>query len=805
VYVLDGRGVDHLRLFDHKGDYVRTIHPFPADKLDGVVGLERRVAPQTGQELPRKIGYTQATFLSSGSSAIVADRYHPGEGFAASAMAVQGQRIALAHKYVNRLSSDATSGGLPLRGAHVGFKWRWHKQTFDIGPSSAAFSPDGTWLYLTGYVWKHGSYGGGGNCRHGVHRVAFGKDDPPQVFAGDMALDGNGRDNSHFTVPNSVACDARGRVYIADFMNDRVQIFGPDGAHLKTIRTRKPTKVQIDPRTQQIYVFSWFVGSGIAHHLYREYGVEWDSLRRMPATLTQFGPLEKPEKKTTWRLPLAEIGLSRFVMGQYYHAELDFWADELTLWTVGRKRRPDRETVQAWGKITIEKVAADPWLGAGITLFAEKNGKWVLTRDFAEEARKAIVRVKPADNAIQRLYVNEMNHKLYVLEHLGASKSHGELLEIDPDTGAIQPVKLPFRAEDICFDHAGRIYLRTDKEVVRYDPSTWREVPWDYGERRQRVSFGGQPSGPAVSALPIPGARPMWFHQYGMWVSPRGHLAVSCVNRFEQEERVPASWKADYDISGGKRYQPRLFPGRARHQEIHIWDQHGHLICEDAVPGLGIFHGLAIDRDDNIYVMSQGTRNFGEAPYPNRQTGTLIKFRARGRTWGDVQVISSTRNVTKRYVPFAPMPLPEHSFPQRPPDTVGRGESGSAWMTGAEWFYGGVGIVGAGCICWHTRFYMDYFARCFAPEPDLYSVAVLDTNGNLILRVGQFGNVDDPGIALFYPAYVAADTDRRLFIADFGNARIVSVKLGYHTEQRLALRDVPEAGSPGGNRQRREQ
>src|SRR5262245_49173806 len=33
VYVFEGEGVDLLRLFDHDGSYLRTIYPFPADKL----------------------------------------------------------------------------------------------------------------------------------------------------------------------------------------------------------------------------------------------------------------------------------------------------------------------------------------------------------------------------------------------------------------------------------------------------------------------------------------------------------------------------------------------------------------------------------------------------------------------------------------------------------------------------------------------------------------------------------------------------------------------------------------------------
>jgi hypothetical protein len=95
---------------------------------------------------------------------------------------------------------------------------------------------------------------------------------------------------------------------------------------------------------------------------------------------------------------------------------------------------------------------------------------------------------------------------------------------------------------------------------------------------------------------------------------------------------------------------------------------------------------------------------------------------------------------------------------------------------------------------------------------------VLDSAGNLILRIGKYGNVDDgrplvaaersnrsdasdksdgrpiggDEVALMHACYVAADTDRRLFIADAGNARILSVRLDYHATERVALKGLPE-------------
>lgn len=204
--------------------------------------------------------------------------------------------------------------------------------------------------------------------------------------------------------------------------------------------------------------------------------------------------------------------------------------------------------------------------------------------------------------------------------------------------------------------------------------------------------------------------------------------------------------------------------------------------------------------------MSQTTRWYGAKAYFNKQTGTLMKFKP-----NQAKLLASTLNTTKLYAPFVQILLEKKDWPQREPDTVGGGLD-RGWMDGAEWFYGGLGFAArasGGCNCWHSRFTQDYFARSFAPETDHFSVAVLDPNGNLVLRVGKYGNVEDgkplnleggpaqpralggDEVGLICPLYLASHTDRRLFIADIGNERIVSVKLGYHAEERIALPAVP--------------
>jgi len=114
VYVYDTGAFDHLRLFDHDGNYVRTIYPFAADKLDKIVGLPTHTFPQDGKTLPFKSGFQQSTLLFGRNAATQPMRTE--SGFNATAMAVANGRIALAGRYVSRLATDGTSGGLGYTG-----------------------------------------------------------------------------------------------------------------------------------------------------------------------------------------------------------------------------------------------------------------------------------------------------------------------------------------------------------------------------------------------------------------------------------------------------------------------------------------------------------------------------------------------------------------------------------------------------------------------------------------------------------------------------------------------------------------
>ncbi len=815
VYVFEGRGLERLQLFDHRGNYVRTIYPFAADKLRQVQGLNWFTFSQDGLKLPLRAGFAQATFLTSGSSRILPGGAHGGGpstfGSAATAMAVQGDRIALLFTRLNRLSTDGASGARPLEGPAVSISepnpFNVPLMPVDVGPTSAAFSPDGRWLYLTGYVWGIG-YNTVGQASHhrcvqGVNRLAFDGKEPPQLFAGKLSADGAGKGPGQFADPVSVACDPQGRVYVADYMNDRLQVFSPVGDFLKAIPCSKPARVKIHPKTGEIYVFSWMLPTENFRLAQAA-----DAKLAVPAMLTRLKSFDDPRTVVHCPLPLgtktrpyAQRCLGRLPFGGLdFFVELDLWTDPPTLWVVDT---PD--------KLDIE--------GAGIRLYALGEKEAVPLGDFSADAVKTLGKSRLPSFWRQRLYVNPKTGLLYMAEgHRGPlGKLFHELTEIDPETGRARLIQVPFDAEDIAFDHNGLLCMRTFLDVARYEPDTWREVPWDYGEHCSNMA--ANPNMDRRKALldsVVPGYSGTMLHQGGLSVSMKGNMAVSYY--VTKDVPAPVAKRTDEkpaSLDGnptrhnpdaneirwpiGRLYVPRFYAGRYYWGEVHVYDEHGQMRYDDAVPGITELFGVALDRDDNVYLLATLTRVLDGKRYYNEKTGTLLKFKPKK---GRVLCDSTRGNV--------PVPLREGDKPARSADATLY--DANFWAEGAQWLYGGVGFCGKNviCSCWNCRFALDYFARSFVPEVDRCRVAVLDSNGNLILRVGAYGNVDDgkPLIgeggpanprsvggdetALFYAPYVAAHTDRRLYIADPGNGRILSVKLGYHAQERLPLEGVPD-------------
>jgi hypothetical protein len=811
VYVFDGKAVDFLRLFDHDGNYVRTVYPFPRNNLKDVQGLNWHDFPQ-GYRLPRKGGLYQVTLLTSGANWHTGNHGQARKANGGTAMAVRGQRIALVGVALARLATDGTTGGLPMQGPQTGHEIKSVAGGIHVpvGPSSVALSPDGRTLYATGYLWQTGSWRRVPGCLHVVYKLDYATGRKREVFKGHPSK--HGQDSDHFRVPTSVACDPQGRVYVADFINDRIQVYDATGKHLKTLATPKPAKVCVHQKTGEVWAFSYPV-FGVPYNLYKRYKY---SPKGIQQTVTRFSALPDGKELSREPFPLGPAENMGFeASGHLYYVEVDSWAKEPTVWVVGRKHFPRGAEFHFSGGYTRNDLSGTMW-EAGIRIQRKVKGKWQPVRMFGRDAKKKVVRARPARHNVQRLIVHPVTGMLYVAEPDSAPtmKASKQWLAIDPDSGRIKTMELPFNAMEATFDLDGLLYLRNTDMIVRYRYPEWREVPFDYGLQRSKQGNDGGIAGrttSVISGLHMPSTSPVCYHQGGIAVSAKGDIIASCAYRYVgiSSGRLKGRGGEHREV-----YEPTLYPGRMVSSTtpcIHVWDRHGKIKYEDALPGVGQCDGVGIDVKGNVYVMTAPTRAYGGKRYFNEMTQTLLKARAKGS-----KIVLAGKH--------APVKLQKSQWPDRPPDFM----HPRGWITNAEWLYGGVGFAGfnmighgGGCACWFSRFTLDYFARAIAPETHQYRVAVVDTAGNLITRIGQYGNVQDgvpagtpwqqrrrkddgpfdgepPGqrpiggdeVSLMHACFVGTHTDRRIFIADYGNARIVSVRMDYHSSERVALKDV---------------
>lgn len=788
VYVYEGFARDELRLFGHDGEYIKTIYPFPASKLESVKGIKWAQFANRGK-VPIKNTIYHQTLLTSGDNddEMVGPKAGMG-GKAGASIAVLGDRIAIVNEHLNRLSTDGSTGNLNLKGTAVGYivSGGGYGSVGNgkkvIGPSSTAFSPDGKTVYSTGIMWGQ-KYGLSGSI-HAVLSYNYDSDEPAKEFVGKNNYTDYGSGNDQLSTPSSVDTDAKGNVYISDFCNNRVQIFDANAKYLATINVNKPAKVLVHKLTGAIYVFTYGL-IGVHNDIVKKENYDMNKVERKLSVFSAY-----PELKTipTPEFPLDPLAeTSRFCEGNSFQIALDSWSKNLAFWLVRRKFVQLAVDDAAGGRRA--KVYVNNEEQNGIKRIELVDSKWVEKDNFGARVNKQIVRPKAPGWNIQNLYFNPKNKKLYIGEEDSGptGKAFTQLIEINPETGQSKIIELPYNPMDMAIDLDGLAYLRTMNIIGRFDMETWKEIPFDYGSEKDKVGqdggMGGR-SSPVVSSLILPATNAVCYHQGGLDVNAKGDILVACHNSPLGQTTDNGDGHAVAKIPIYKEYQPPTYPGRLLSSTsvcLHIWSKNGQVKMEDVLPGCPQTDGVFLDENDNVYIMATPPRKINDKKLDDGMSSTLFKFKAKkGRFLTDTS---------------SPVPLEKANIPKRFQEISG------LWAENFEWVYGGVGFggfnaswVGGGCACWFARFKLDYLARSFAPEPMQYGVSVLDSNGNLITRIGKYGNADSCGpkskepiggdeVGLFHPCFVGVHTDKRLFIADIGNDKIVSVKLDYHVNK----------------------
>lgn len=246
LWVARFTGLANISAFDREGNYLRTVKPFRADWPESKISAVDWLKTADGRSVPLSgpnnhtpfSGYLQGmSGMARHTAQVTKDgRY----------IFVSGQPLADARGFKSRrLLSIGADGSCP-RDLFLGPPLPEHAW---YGDNFLALSPDEKYVYFSGtYHAKKKS------LHHAVYRVQWKDTEPPKPFAGTECE--SGKDNGHFNQPRGLATDPDGRLYVCDYLNDRIQVFDAEGKYLKTLDVVGPEQVLVHPKTRELYVLS---------------------------------------------------------------------------------------------------------------------------------------------------------------------------------------------------------------------------------------------------------------------------------------------------------------------------------------------------------------------------------------------------------------------------------------------------------------------------------------------------------------------------------------------------------------------
>jgi hypothetical protein len=362
----------------------------------------------------------------------------------------------------------------------------------------------------------------------------------------------------------------------------------------------------------------------------------------------------------------------------------------------------------------------------------------------------------------------------------------------------------------------GDLFLRLLPDgtaLARYNPETKTMVTL-HGARQ--IEDKGKPvrlAGKPLAAIPLlteGGARSF---QDQMGVAPNGDLYMPVGIH---EKLIPMIEEAGLEAPSGK-------GGPDTANVLSVYGPDGKLKCLSALPGLGASNGIGIGRHGAVYMVLQCQPVDVELPeglapgshYDGGAWATVVKFNSRFDEY-------PIGRIAGRWTGQKPG-TPPHKWTLDGTATHrhGHGHDRGVRIENMLWDYHGASPVRmGGCTCHRSTMSLDGFERVFVPAAQTCSVNVLDANGNIVARIGAYGNADcrgkdspvpdpetgelrprregdpedlksplaEPEIALIDPTYTTV-TDEALYVLDRANERIVRAALEYHLEESSA---VPE-------------
>ncbi|MFO7899301.1 MAG: hypothetical protein R6V58_09595 [Planctomycetota bacterium] len=782
VFVYDGGGFKHMsaRKFDRDGKYIRTLFPPPADmpkeKLTGTGCIEYEPGKRAwhgpdpdaiahnGLAFAKAVNYKQAKFCQiaiAGTRIVFLNRG-------------KGGRSAVAPSSLFYIYTDGSTDVNGMKG--MPFGGRCHPF-----PRLAA-SPDGKWVYMISARFNKEARTG-----PAVLRAPADGSRKAETFLGSRKEAGS--DNEHFNGPVGIDVDSGGRIYVSDSQNNRIQVFSPEGKYLKTIAVSRPDLVRVHQKTGAIYV----------QHVARVRG-------KSVGRLTKLTSFEQPTEE------FHVDGISTAVMA------LDSWSDRPRLWLA-------RDSYQYAGRRRYRP---------SLRILEEAGDTLRLMFDFDRAAKKEARRNyigRWKGDCFDKVRCDPTREQVYYRNRRVFDLKTGNYL------GLFRPAPR-CKFDDMAFDKHGYAHLHFNptffgQGIGRVNPSRAKvekdesgrtilvcpECPYDYGVQRHGW----------MGILPTQDQGGAKGFQDGLGVNMRGDVAAESniyyVPRMEERgfaigaagiiERQKRGAYTDNPRGNYARYMKQVRDRQRRGEEIYfirrkpgiplaggtVWtyDRTGELRRECAVIAGDLINGVQIDEDRSIYFVNARPKAYHDKPFlygKGRVLGTGRRFHP---FTGSLIKTAPDRDCR---VLQARATIKMDELPKRPPGLLGlnwmneanMGEGSWCWVEGAEWTCAGASpIVPTGCSCPRQHLELDWYRRVYVPEAYRHSIGILDTNGNLILHLGRYGNFDDapggkngagPGeedIAMMYVRFVSV-TDNYLVYGDWAE-KLVVLRLDYHAEE----------------------